>query len=339
MADAGDIKARATLDNAEFMGALKAMGDEIGKSAQSAATSLQSITSGFGAITDALAGIGAAVGLSEFAKQCLDVTNKVDALSAAFKALNGPTQETADLLETLQGMEFKSLYDFEDTLGPAAKNMLMLGVSADDTAKAMQALADQAAAMKEGPQYIEEVSNALAKMNSHVVANQRDMKALQQFGIDAYGALAREIGTSVPNAIEEVKKGMISAQTVIQAVTADMEKNFGGAAERSLDSWKGAMHVLSESTEEAQQAIGRVIKDVFTDIAPIIKAAADEILKLVDIFKDLPTPVKDAIIIIPIATGMVAALAVAFGALGIALEAVSFNPITLAIGAAVGALA
>lgn len=346
MADAGELKARATLDNVEFLKALKDMTNEVVKTSESSSKALEDISGGFASITDTVGGVvdaigkvGALAGLTAFAKQALDCANATDKLYASFKALNGPTEETKKIFDEMSGLEMKSMFDFEDTLGPAAKHMMMLGMSGEDTSKAMKAVVDAAAGLKEGPEYIQAVTDAMALMSSHIVASQKDMKALQAQGIDAWGALAKEIGTSVPEAMEQVKKGMVSAQTVTQAVTKDLEKNFGGAAERSMDSWKGAMHILDETTEDAMVAIGRTIRNILNEAAPIIKVASDAVAEFANLWANLPGPLKDALIIVPLVVAGITAVTAAFGALQVVMAGMAFNPVVLGIAAVVAALA
>src|SRR5882672_3532083 len=338
MADAGELKARATLDNSEFLAALQGIAANVEKAVQTSSDTLKGMQEAFGKVTDAVGKLAALGGLTAFAKEALDAANQTAKLEAGFKAILGPGEETRALFEKLKGMELTSLFDFEKTLGPAAKNMLMLGVSADQTAKTMKAVVDAAAGLKEGPEYINEVTSTIATMQSHLVASQKDMKALQKEGVDAWGALAREIGTSVPEAQEKVKKGLISSQTVTEAVTKEMGDRFAGAAERSTDSWKGAMHILDETGKQGMEALGKTIKDILTEAKPIIEGVSKALKELSDWWTGLSGPVKQAIVIIVGVTGAVIALQSAFGALKLAAAALSLNPTTLAVSAALAAL-
>ena len=222
MADAGELKARATLDNADFISALKELGNQIQQGTDSAAGRFEAMSGMLGKLGEALAGIGIGAAITKVGADALEAAGKVDKLHAAFVTLNGPTEETEAVFEKLSGLEMKSMFDFEDTLGPASKQMMLLGTSAQQTGETMTALVDAAAALKEGPEWINAVSGALANMSSHMVASSKDMKALAQQGIDGYGALATEIGVTVPEAMEMVKKGAVESSTVIDAVTKQM---------------------------------------------------------------------------------------------------------------------
>jgi hypothetical protein len=338
-ADAGELKARATLDNAEFLSALKEMANKTGEQSQAVAKQIESMADAFGKVGNALAMFGALGVLGKFFDEAIATANATDKLAAGFNAVNGPSKETAAIFQEISGLEMKSQFDFEDTLGPAAKNMMMLGVSAEQTAATMTAVVDAAAGMKEGPEWIKAVTDSIAAMSSHLIATQRDMKGLQAEGIDAWGALAREIGTSVPDAMEQVKKGMINSQTVTAAVTKEMAANFQGAGERSLDSWKGAMHILDETTEDAMVGIGHTVKSILNDMKPTIEAAAAAVKAFADFWAGLPGPIQEALVIVPAVLAAVVGVAAAFSALEVAFAALSFNPVVLGIAAVVAALA
>jgi hypothetical protein len=340
-ADAGELKARATLDNTEFLGALKEMVGKIQENSENAAKHIEGMSGALAQVGTAVEGLAITEKIISFGEECLAAAEKTNKLKAAFEGINGVTQSTTDLFEGLSSLEFKSMYDFEDTLGPAAQNMLKLGVSAEQTSATMKALVDAAAGMKEGPAYITEVSNTIATMQSHIVASGKDMKALQAEGIDAWGALAREIGTSVPEAQEKVKKGMIDAQTVTQAVTAEMGSRFAGAAELTQTTFRGAMHTLEEAGEEAQVAIGQSILAVLNDLAPAITGIANLLLQFKDYWDGLSEPVKNAVIALGAALVVVGSIAAALPLLSAAAGGIAaiFGGWTLPIVAAVAALA
>jgi len=338
-ADAGELKARATLDNAEFLSSLKDMANKTADQSREVAGAIDSISNAFSAVGNALAALGALGALGKFYSEALDAAAATDKLAAGFKAINGPSKETEEVFNSISDLEIKSLFDFEDTLGPAAKHMMMLGVSAEQTSETMTAVVDAAAGLKEGPEWIKAVTDSIAAMSSHLVVSQRDMKGLQAQGIDAWGALAKEIGTSVPEAMEQVKKGIISSETVTKAVTQSMGEQFKGAGERSLDSWKGALHVLDETTEDVMVGIGHAIKAVLDDLKPVLVAASNAVKAFGEFWKELPGPVQDVLVIVPAVLVGVVGVTAAFTALQVAFAALSFNPVVLGIGALVAALA
>ena len=295
MADLGDLVARILLDSKEFNVAMKDVETQASDTADKASGSM----GGLGGAMDLLTGAAVALGavfafdkLVDFGASALEAAANTEHLEAAFRAINGPTAETNKLLEDLAGMEFASLFDFEDTLGPAAKNMLDLGVSADQTGKTMSALVDAASGLKKGPEWITAVSGTIATMQTHIVASAKDMKALEAQGVSAWGALAAKIGTDVPTAMEKVKAGLVSAETVTQAVTEQMGERFKGAGEASLHGWQGAMHLLDQATENVMVALGKTIGEMIIAIKPLLDIAIKAILEFAKAWESTQGPVQ-----------------------------------------------
>jgi hypothetical protein len=339
--DAGDLKARALLENAEFMGALKEMVNGTTDAVTAASKQFGKMGDSVGSVFDAVTKIGALAGLTKFASDALDTANKTDKLEAAFRNLNGATDQTNALLKNLEGMEFTTMFDFEDTLGPAAKKMLELGTNSQQVGPALKAVSDAAAGMKEGPEYIGRVTDSLATMSAHVQASSKDIKALQKDGAFSWTALTDVIGGTTEEAMAKVKAGMVSAQDVTTSVTNYLETRWAGQAESVMGGWKGAMHVLSETTEEAQKSIGESIKGVLTDLTPVIKAVTAAIQEMVDLWNKMPAGLKEAIVIF---TGMAAAVIAATSAVSLLTTAwklfsaaLTGNPwgIAISIGVAV----
>jgi tape measure domain-containing protein len=343
MADAGELKARATLENQQFLKAVADMTRASQEAAQQTAQRFEAIGDAIGKVSGAVAAIGALGGLTAFGAAALEASHAVELLHGAFVALNGATAETEAIFENLSALEMKSMFDFEDTIGPAAKQMMQLGVSAEDTQEQMTALVDAAAGLKQGPEWITAVSASFAEMQSHVVATSKDMKMLEkQFGPEVWNAVAKQIGTSVPEAIEKVKAGLVTTQQVAQAVTANLKERFAGAAEDAASGWRGAMHRLDQATEDVMVKIGDTVDSIFTKMAPIIEKVVEVIGDLAKWFESLPGPVKEAAVAVTAITTAVAGALAAFAAIKSAVAglglAAAFNPMTLAITGAVAAL-
>ena len=312
---AGDVQARATLDNVEFLKALQDMANAVAAQTSAIAKQIGNLSSTFDSITGAITKIGALAGVTDFAKSFVDAAAAVGKLEAAFKNIAGPTEETAQAFEQIRDLQFNSIYSFEDTLGPTAKKMLEVGISATQAAETMQALTDAAAGMKESPQWIEEVGASIDKLSSHLVATQKDMRSLQAEGIDAWGALADYMGTSIADAQAKVKAGMVSSQTVIKAVTEQMESDWAGMAEKSTQTWKGAMDQVGKQAGEAQVAIGQTIIAVLQQLVPVMQAVAQGLADLTKWWQGLGEGTKEAIVIFTAVAGGIVAVTVAVSTL------------------------
>jgi hypothetical protein len=338
-ADAGELRARATLDNTEFLSALKDMVNGVQSSTQEATDQISKMAEGFTAMAEAAAAVEIADKIKDFATECIDAAAQVGKLQASFEALNGATEQTSELFEKLEGMSLSSTFSFADTLGPAAQNMLKLGVSAEQTGETMQALVDAASGLKQGPNWINNVSGSIDSMNARLVANTRDMKAFEQEGVDAWGALADQLGVSVATAQDMIKKGEVTAAQVTQAITDQMAQQFQGASDLASTTWLGAMGILSNSAEKAEESIGGTLLKTLNDFAPVLTTIAGLLQQFATWWSNLPAPITNAITALGAAAVIVGTIAAALPLLGTALEAViaifagAAGPITLAVAA------
>jgi len=338
--DAGALKATISLENKDFLKAMDQVTAAVEKGTAQAGGNFQALTGFAEQMSGALAAVGIAGGFLKVGEMALEAAKNVDSLKAAFEALNGATEETDKLFNDLQELEGASMFDFEDTLGPAAKSMLQMGISAELVGKAMKGLVDTAAALKLPAENITAIANTFGVMNAKVIATDKDMRALAQNGVQAYAALADKIGISIPEAMEKVKAKSIESKTVIEAVAEAAEKKYGGAAEKTVETWRGAMNQLDQATEDVMVALGHAIKGALDAVAPALKFVIDGLKSLAEWFTALPEPIKTAIVVFgALVAGLTAATA-AFAAMGPILTgaAAAFGPIPLAIAAVVAAL-
>jgi tape measure domain-containing protein len=320
VADIGELAARATLDNSDFINAIKALSEQIQSGMEAAGSAFDGIGEKLGKVGEALAGFELGKKILEFGEDCLEASKNVSKLRAAFEAINGPADSTKELFESLEGMKFSSMFDLATTLGPAAKDMLAMGISAEQTAKNMQALVDAASAMKQSPEWIGRVAETLGRMNLMGEVTSRTMRMLTTEQIPAWQALADHIGTDVPGAMEQVKKGLISAQVLNDAVVEELEGRFGGAAERILGTWRGQLNQISKDAETFRENVGNAISGVLQKMEPILAAINQAFSDFNNWFKNLPGPVQDAAVALGTVLAVVPLIGSAIAAVSLALE-------------------
>jgi hypothetical protein len=339
-ADAGELKARATLDNTEFLSSLKDMVNQVNAQSQAAADGIGSITKAFGEMAEAAGLAEIAKQITDFAADCVDTARELSKLQAGFVAVAGSAEAANEVFESMKELGLNSMFDFAETLAPAAKNMMLMGASAETTTATMTALVDAAAGLKQSPQWITDVASTLANMDAHLVVNARDMKALTQEGIDGWGALATSLGVSISTAQEMVKKGMVTAQEATDAVTASLA-GFNGASSLATTTWAGAMHVMSESGKDFEDALGKSMVAIENDFAPVLTELAQLVQAATEAWKGLNPNVQDVILALGAATPIVMAVmaAMALLATGLGEAALAAAAAALPIIAVVAAVA
>src|SRR5262252_7763458 len=99
--DAGELKATLSLENKQFLDAMKGVQDAVDKGTSGISAQFEAIGGTIEKIGGALASIGIGASIAKFGEECLAAANKTDKLYASFKALNGATEETQKVFEDI----------------------------------------------------------------------------------------------------------------------------------------------------------------------------------------------------------------------------------------------
>src|SRR5262245_51421979 len=336
----GDLVARALLDSSNYDEAIVKLKEGMAGLEQQGQTGFAGIQGALGGVVSGLAQLGAAVGVIDFASSALASALAVEDLQEAITNLNGPTEETTQLLDHMKELADESPFGFED-LAKAAQSMLELGTNAETTTKSLDAITDWGAALKKTPADVHAVSEAFARLDAAGVATEKNMRALVMQGIPAWDMLAQKIGVDVVKAQELVKDGAISADLAIDAVTKSMGEKYGGAAKQFTETWDGAMNNFKEAQGDVMKTLGATIKEYLEGyVMPALNKVSELLRDFAKWWAALPGPVKDAIVILGGVLTVVTAVAGALAILAPVIEAVgvAFTGAAGPIGLAVAAL-
>ena len=334
MADAGDIKARALLDSTDFISALQDLGKQIQSGVETASSQFEKFSAVIEGVGTAVAALAEAFAALDFAKKALDASLAFQKLQASLEAMLGPGEDAKKLFESLDQLQFHSLDSLEQNLGPAAQSLLQVGVDATQTGKTIQALADNAAALKKSPDYINQVADSLASLNAKGIVTTRGMTELEKEGTGAWEALANSMGGNMDAAYAKVKAGLEDAGTLTALITAQMEKNHAGAADAASETWRGALDQIDKQGTLAMKTLGDTIDQMFKDsgLGAGLEVIVGWVKQLIDWFTNLPGPVKDALATFVLVTPVLLGIAGAVGAV-VALWPVLVAAITPAVAA------
>lgn len=177
----------------------------------------------------------------------------------AFTTMLGSGGKAKAFLDELQAFAAKTPFEFKD-LVTASQRMMAMGFASQEVLPTLTAVGDAVAAMGGGQEQIDQVTRALGQLQAKGKASAEEMLQLTEAGIPAWENLARKIGTSVPEAMDKVSKGVISSRTVIDAQIEGINEKFGGMMAQQSKTFNG---MLSNLSDTFQQASGQVIKPFF----------------------------------------------------------------------------
>lgn len=170
------------------------------------------------------------------------------------KQVTGSTEAAAKAMGDLRRMA-KQTPATLSTLTDAFVKMKSAGV--EDTEATVRALSDAVAAFGGGDEAFKRATVAIQQMAGKGVISMEELR--QQLGEaipTATKIMAREMGLSMGDFVDQVSRGAIDAQEGIAAMTRGFQKDFDGASERMMNTWSGATSNLQDSWDQLMVAIG-----------------------------------------------------------------------------------
>lgn len=211
----------------------------------------EDVARGAAAAGVALAGLGA---------YAVKLSGNFQNVQAAMTNMLGSTEKANAFLADLQKFAANTPFDFQG-LATASQRLLAFGFQAEQILPTMQAIGDAAAALGKGQEGIDQITLSLGQMAAKGRVQADEMLQLTEAGIPAWRLLAETIGTSIPEAMDQVSRGQVTAQQGLEAIINGMESQFGGLMERQSQTISGSWSNLMDGLEQSAVAAGLKISD------------------------------------------------------------------------------
>jgi len=198
--------------------------------------------------------------LNAMRDQSVDITQTRQTLDQA-DALDMAGGRAKELLAWTQQLAIASPFD-QKGVQAAMQMSMAYGFQSDEAQRLTQDTIDYAAGMGLGNEQITRVTRALGQMNQRGKVSAQELLQLTEAGFDAYGVL-KLMGVT----IDEVSSGTVSSETYIQTAMQMIERDFGGAAARSQETWNGMMNSLGDITDVGLRNLATPVLDAFKPLA------------------------------------------------------------------------
>jgi tape measure domain-containing protein len=230
----------------------------------------QTMAGTLGAIMTSRALLWLAGQAREVASSFIYASAQFEQFEIALGALTGSAERGTRMLADLKKMALETPFQLTDLL-KGTQRLLALGFTADEVIPTLKSLGDVASAMPEGAaEGLNRVILALGQMKGKGKVMGEEMRQLNEAGIPAWDALAKRIGTNVPNAMEMVKKGSVSARTGIAAILdLSQDPRFFGMMIKQSKTFMGVMSNLHDLLWQMSAEIGT---DLFTAVKDSVVA-------------------------------------------------------------------
>lgn len=148
----------------------------------------------------------------------------------------------------------------------------------DPTAGSLQALADGVAAFGGSDQHFERIVLGITQMSGKGVIQMEELR--QQLGESMPGAIqimARSMGVSVAQLSKDISTGTVEAKSALEQFYAEVERSYGGSAQRMMQSFSGQVAQLRTNlqllaTSEGGKGFFDQIKTQLQDINDFLQS-------------------------------------------------------------------
>lgn len=155
------------------------------------------------------------------------------------------TKRAQELESWIRKIAIESPFGRED-VADAFRMAMAYGFTSEQAQRLTQATIDFSTATGQGGAVMQRVSLALGQIQARGKLSAQELNQLSEAGVNARQILADAFGVSTSAIMEMIEKGLVPASVAVEAVTKDIETNFGGAASRSTESLSGLLNSIED---------------------------------------------------------------------------------------------
>lgn len=209
------------------------------------------------------------------AKDAVDYNAQMESFEASFSSFLGSAEDAQKAIANIKADAATMPFGTSD-LVEANRALITTGESAEDSRKAINALAQAVAATGGGNAELSRMAANLAQVKNVGKATSMDIKQFANAGINIYGLLSDYTGKSV----EEVQKMEISYEDLTAALQKATEEGgaYYGAMEKQANTYNGQLNSLKARIQDTLGTTFQSVSDTLKDkVFPAINEALDSI--------------------------------------------------------------
>lgn len=173
----------------------------------------------------------------------------------SFNTLFGSADVSSQFLSRLQGVAARTPFEYNDLTG-MSKTLNTYGYDEHHILPTLEIIGDAGAALGMAAQDMNEVSTAIGRMNATGKTSLEYINPLQERGIDAVGALAKNYGVSNGEVYNMISKGEIAGEEAARVILRAMADSFAGAMQNQSQTMSGLQSTLEDANAALANASG-----------------------------------------------------------------------------------
>lgn len=173
----------------------------------------------------------------------------------SFNTLFGSEDIASKFLSDLRTTAARTPFEYNDLTG-MSKILNTYGYDENHILPTLEIVGDAGAALGMAVQDINEVATAIGRMNASGKTTLEYVNPLQERGIDAVGALAKNYGVSKGDIYEMISDGEIAGEEAARVILRSMADSFAGAMQNQSQTMSGLQSTLEDAKAELANAEG-----------------------------------------------------------------------------------
>lgn len=173
----------------------------------------------------------------------------------SFNTLFGSEDIASKFLSDLQIMAARTPFEYDDLTG-LAKILNASGYDENHILPTLEIIGDAGAALGMSMDKMETVATMIGRMNKTGKTSLEYINPLQENGIDAVGALAKNYGVSNDEVYDMISKGKIAGEEAARVILRSMSDSFAGAMQNQSQTMSGLQSTLDDLYAENLNALG-----------------------------------------------------------------------------------
>lgn len=173
----------------------------------------------------------------------------------SFNTLFGSEDIASQFLSDLRTTAARTPFEYNDLTG-MSKILNTYGYDENHILPTLEIIGDAGAALGMAAQDMNEVSTAIGRMNATGKTSLEYINPLQERGIDAVGALAKNYGVSNGDVYDMISKGEIAGEEAARVILRSMADSFAGAMQNQSQTMSGLQSTLEDANAELANAMG-----------------------------------------------------------------------------------
>lgn len=222
----------------------------------------------------------------------LKLAGDMEKAEVSMTRLTGSSELAMRTLSEMRQFAIQSPFEFKGAL-EGVRRLMSMGTAAEIAIPTLRTLGDATAAVGGDTATLNRFIKAIGDIQAKGYLAGEELRQLANIPVPAVALIARELGVSTGQVLEDTKNKAISASTAVEALMRGIQRRFGG----EMAAQATTLNVLWKNVQEQGQFALRDIGKALTPFAKEMAAFASDMMAnvtgMAQAFANLPQPVQN----------------------------------------------